>query len=428
MVVINLDADRVQMTLNNNNEGMILHGKSVEWMCLLLTSDDWVTARDVHALPAWSAMAQESVGKQIARQIDTLRMRGFDLIEWRHKTINWRLKPGHWELAAPFTHTAARDFLDHRKASATRRFATVPLDDMTRWAMNSATATVAITAGHVAKGYAALKSAYAATDHPDLLAISDILATRIGQRLERAHDPVPGNLGRYPSVFELSVEARRMAAYAIRSESSAWEGQVKELLRLLPRLSGIGSLNSTAYVLNGIALLLRRLGRHEEALNHIHEAVPLAIFSGDLTLIQSVFFNLGNILSELRRTDPARVAPADPSALLEMDVAIRRTFGLGKDSAQAELLLAYLALEDGALDRAADWLAESAALIELNRIPNDRALFHRIAGLLSLARAPGNTDGLKELEKAITLFQQVGNRAAAARVSLEHDQHAALAR
>lgn len=422
MTVITLDGDRNRLVLLADGRTVTLRGKMVEFFGLLLASDGWITTSAVHALPAWRGMAHESVGKQVARHIDTLRAKGHDLVDWQGKTMASQLKPAVKAGLDAALPGRARAWLEGRQASSARRFGAVDAAAMAQWALRSAAATIAITTGEAKAGYSALKQAYAGIDHPDLLAITNVLATRIGQRLEEPHDPVPGGLGSYPSVFEQAVEARRMAAYAIRSDSTAWEAQVLGLKRLLPRLSAGGSLTSMAYVHNGLALLLRRLGRHAEALEHVQEAVPLAIFSGDLTLIQSVLFNFGNILSELRRSQPHALPGVDPLQLLEADITIRQQFGLGKDSAQAELLLAYLAYENGELDRAARWLDASAAIIAVNKAPADRALFHRVAGLLACARQPGSAEGLAELDHAITLFDRVGNRASADCVRAERQR------
>jgi tetratricopeptide (TPR) repeat protein len=219
------------------------------------------------------------------------------------------------------------------------------------------------------------------------------------------------------------VEARRVAAYAIRSDSAAWEKQVRELKRLLPRLITTGALTTQAYVLNGIALLSRRLGRFQEALHFSCEAVPLAIFSGDLALIQSVLFNAGNIISELRRTDPQQMALVDPLALIEMDIMIRRQFGLGRDSAQAELLLAFLAFENNDVERAEHWLEEAQGIIETTKILPDQALFYRIRGLVALSRQAKDQSGLADLARAILLFQEIGNQASAEWVQQERARH-----
>lgn len=422
---ITIDAERARLVLRSANQLLVQRGKIVELFCLLLAEDRWIVLEDVAALPAWQAMARVSIGKQVARQIDTQSKQGFDLIDWRRKTNGWRLRPEVRASLDAESVNAARTLLEDRKAGTFERFASVPNGEMGRWALNAANAALAMTAGNAEQGYDILKVAYSETHHPDLLDIANVIATRIGQRLEQPHRPVPGSASTLASVFSVSVEARRLAAYAIRSDSASWDDQLKGLKHILPRLSPAVGFTSQAYVLNAIAMLLRRLGRHYEALRYAKEAVPLAIFSGDFTLMQSAFFTFGNVVSEIGRIDPAAVADVDPLALLEVDLAIRNHFALGKDSAQAELLLAYLAWEHGDHDRATTYLGAAADIVAVNRVPADRALFHRISGLLQISLANGLAcpDGLAELDLAISLFDKIGNNASAVFVRRERAEY-----
>jgi tetratricopeptide (TPR) repeat protein len=383
-------------------------GKHVDLFALLICLEAWASADDVQSLPAWRTMKRESVGKEVSALIKRLQRQGLEVIAFQNRTRGWRLAP-EVEVCEE-TRAAARTYLESRGWMAGARFSAVAPEALARWAIAASAANLAMTEGRAEDGLTDLRRAYAATDHGDLKAIADVLATRIGQRLSRPHLPVPGE-GRSASVFEIAVDARRRAAYAIRSDSRAWERQLVELKALLPALSGNGNLTTQACVQNALALLHRRLGRHEEALRHACEATPLAIFSGDFTLIQSALFNFGNILSEVRRTDPDAVPEGLAADLIEADRAIRHRFGLGKDSAQAELLLAFLAWEEGALDRAEAYLEEARAIIAISRIPADEALEARITGLVLLAR--GDRAGLSVLGQAIARFEAIGNKASA---------------
>lgn len=426
MPLITIDAERARLVIHSANRIIVQRGKVVELFCLLLTEDRWISVDDLATLPSWQTMTRASIGKQVARLIDSQSKQGCDLIDWRHKTSGWRLRPEVRASLDPQAERAARTLLEDRKRGTFERFASVPHGEMGRWALNAANAALAMTAGHSDQGYDILKVAYSQTDHPDLLDIANVIATRIGQRLERPHRPVPGSADTIASVFSVSVEARCLAAYAIRSDSSSWEAQLKGLKHLLTRLTSVVGFTTQAYVLNAIAMLLRRLGRHHEALQYARETIPLAIISGDFTLMQSAFFTFGNVVSEVRRIDPAAVADVDPLALLEVDLAIRNQFALGKDSAQAELLLAYLAWENGDHGRANTYLGAAADIIAVNRVPADRALFHRISGLLQISLTDGRAcpEGLAELDLAISLFDSIGNNASADFVRRERAEYA----
>lgn len=408
-----------QLTLIGNGAPLVLRGRLVPLVCLLIVEHRrLVSADDVHALPGWSGMARDSVGKQVARIIDGLAAKGLAIITWRNKTNGWQLAPAVAADLSPETIAAAHQWLTDHGWAQGRRFAALPAAVVAQWALAAGSAVLATTEGRTADGLASLRRAYDLSDHPDLKAIADVLATRIGQRLSPPHAPVKREHAAR-SVFELALEARRTAAYAIQSESSRWLAQVKELQALLPELAAAGSLTTQAYVHNALALLLRRLGRFEEALGHAAEAAPLAVFSGDLTLMQAVFFNFGNIASDLRRQDPAAVPQGLSIALVEADRAIRKRLGLGMDSAQGELLLAYLAYEEGALAQAQGWLDEAAQIMAVSQVPADAALAARIAGLVQLAS--GDRGGIDGLQRAIRLFDSIGNSAAATHVRGELD-------
>jgi hypothetical protein len=396
----------------------IVKGKGAELLALLVASgtNRLVTADEVHALPGWQNMARESVGKQVARLIADLAHDGLLPFDYAHKTRAWRLSAGASAAVSDEMRSAVDAWLKARAWFPGARFAVVDPSAIAHWALAATKAHLAMTEGNAGIGLTELRKAYNESDHPDLMAISNLLATRIGQRLSTPHHPIPSD-DSVGSVFEIAVEARRLATYAIRADSSGWKDQVSKLQAVLNRVVSSGDLTTQAYIHNAIALLLRRLGDPKTALQHIAEATPLAVFSGDITLVQSVLFNFGNILSDVRRERLLPTSEGLAIALIETDLVIRHRFGLGKDSAQAELLLAFLAYEEGMLDRAESYLGEARSIIAISRIAADEALEARVAGLLQLAR--DDRAGLASLELARSRFEAIGNLAAAEQVADE---------
>lgn len=425
LCLMKIDIWQGQMTLSRSDRSKVVRGRAQPLLCLLIVEEGrFITANEVHALPGWNAMSRDSVGKQVARIIDELAEKELNPITWRNKTNGWQLTQQAASDLKPETRVAARNWLNSHGWAQSSRFSSVAPAVVAEWALAASAAALALTDGRTEDGLQDLRRAYAVSDHPDLKAIADLLTTRIGQRLTRPHAPVRREQAAR-SVFDLAVEARRTAAYAIQSDSSAWASQVAELRGLLPELATAGSLTAQAYVHNALALLLRRLGHYRDALAHATEAAPLAVFSGDLSLMQAVLFNFGNIASELRRQDPSSVPEGLAISLIEADRAIRRRFGLGMDSAQAELLLAYLAYEERAFEKAEAYLKDARAIIAVSNISTDNALEARISGLLLLAR--GELAGFAMLDRAISTFEELGNIAAAAHVRKErHEYQAAL--
>jgi hypothetical protein len=395
-----------------------VRGRGADLLALLIVTGPgrYLTVDEVHALPGWQSMARESVGKQVARLIDGFVDKGIAAVAYAKKTNGWRLAPEIGEFVDEALSASVKSWLEERSWVQGGRFNNLSAAKLARWALYATRASVAVTAGQADEGLLALKEACNVADHPDLMAIMNLLASRLGQRLSRPHEPVPINRST-ASLFELVVEAQRAASYAIRTDSAVWHSQVTELKAMLPRVAAVGNFTTLAYIHNALALLQRRLGDHAAALMHITEAAPLAIFSGDIPLMQSVLFNFGNILSEMP-ADSHHDVPRDlVRDLIETDISIRQRFSLGKDSAQAELLLASFAIDAGALDTAQSYLDAAQAIIQVSRIPADEALAARITGLLRLKQ--GDRSGLEFLDFAISLFTATGNQPAAHQVMQE---------
>jgi tetratricopeptide (TPR) repeat protein len=392
----------------------------VELLGLLVVNspETYVTRDAVHQLPSWSGMTLESVGKQAARIAD-----GLAIIEFKQKTNGWRLPPAlHQGLPRPVV-TAATTLLAGQNWHRWERFGAVPQKELADWMIGITDATVSMMLGEAKKGYDQVRGAYSATGNADLLAIANVFSTRIGQRLTVPHLPIPARDLKNSSPFEIAIESRRLAAYATRSNSGSWVKFQRKLEYILSLVADGGDFTTRAIVLNALAILYRRTGNLEKALRHIKEAVPLAVLNGDVFFIQNVMFNLANILSELARNNP-EVDPWNTHvALLEAEIKLRQRAGMGNDSAQTELLLAYLCMENANLEGALHYLKCSDAIIKINKSVSDRALYHRIMGLYYAKQISVDTDNRilahQELTRSHGLFTKVGNIASGAVVFTE---------
>jgi tetratricopeptide (TPR) repeat protein len=358
-------------------------------------------------------MTLASVGKQIARLIADLHKRGIEMIEFHKKTDGWRLNASlHSSISATIKEGASAH-LARSNWALRLQFTDASTQSISIWARQNVKALLAMTAGNAVEGYKELMLGYRAASSDKLLAISNVLATRIGQKLPTRHLPLPSEKTVYASMFEFAAEARRLASYALRSDSQAWARYTAELERLLPPILETADTTTQAVIFNALAILFKRQGRIEDALGCIKEAAPLAVFSGDLILIQNVMFNFANILSEVWRLDPKSIDQNSYFELLELDIEIRSRFNIGKDSAQAELLTALLYYEAGNWTDARRVLNQAITIIATSNQAEDRALYHRINGLIFIATSDGHAGawnrGLQELDRSIDLFTTLGN-------------------
>lgn len=385
--------------------------KNFEFLCALiaLPHDDYVYSDVVGQLPGWTRMLPESIGKQVARMIGQHTRLGVAVIDYHQKTNGWRLAPGVRADLPPAEIEAARSVISGLGWSSDRRFAAQDTSGLSKWFRHMATAMVAMTSGEADKGLAAVKQGMLHGEGDALSGIANIIASRLGQRMPTPHAPVASEHDGLRSPFELAIEARRSASYAIRAQSNEWPAHLASLEHQYAMCARTGDFTTQVVLLNAMAVLARRLGAKEKALVHIKEAAPLAILSGDFFMIQAVSFNMGNVLSDLYDTDSSAYSRPDYIGLLQLDIDIRDSFGLGRDSAQAELRLAALYCESGALMEAQDMLDAANRIIVISNTAQDRALALQVQGKLEIAQGHLE-DGLATLKLALFAFEATGNQ------------------
>lgn len=399
---------------------LAMRGKAVEFVLALITATPGssVLRDELHRLHGWKMMSSGSVGKQAARITDKINAHLGPVIEWGMKTGSWRFKPVVHASIPEGIRDQARTALARNDWAGMLRFDTVPAQSVARWMQLCGSALADMTEGKATVGYQKLRQASELSDHEGITAIGDVLATRIGQALPRAHLPVPSASS--SSAFLEAAEARRMAAYARLSPSSDWQRQFDLLHRRLLRMIQTGDTATQANLFNALAVLARRMGQMDKALDCIREAAALAIFSGDIVLIQNISFNFGNIITGIARNNSVPFPPEIYLGLLQLDIELRERLHIGKDSAQAELLCAYLAHERGRYDETQVFLTKADAIIEQSCQPLDLALRDRIRGLLgcdtNAAGSPAFLEGLKALRCSIEAYRSHGNLVAAQEV------------
>ncbi len=412
-----LQWDGQTLLLKNAQKIATLTGKYLDFFCLLIAADAgaMVDRDTLVRCASWSANQPVSAGKQVARFMSNLVKNGMNPLVSTHKTHAWRLATDAHKSIDAKTRAVAKD-------RAVMLLATLPhstdINILMHWYRINFQALVDMTTGKAGTGYEALRTCMNSTENEEYFAISNVLATRIEQRMADQRLPIMPSIKVPGSPLARAIEIRRNAAYAIYAHSTEWP-QLEQLFRReLAQMSHSDDFTSIAILQNALGVLQRRQGHLENALAHVQAAAPLAIFSGDLILIQNVAFNLANIASEIHRKNPGAILPEGFIALLKYDVVLRDTMALGRDSAQTELLLAYLLFESGADDDARHYLAMANGIIADTQVEVDQALSHRISGLLS-ARSGNTVAARDQLAQARAIYAEAGYRAAAAHVDGE---------
>ena len=420
-IALSIEGSAKRITLKSARSELFLRGKSVQFFLALLATDSprYLATDELHALSDWRLMTVSSVGKQAARIVDSIAKSGFPIIEWEMKTAGWRLISEFRNSIADDLIQLARQSLSDSQWARLFRFSSVDTADVARWMQLCGSALIDMTEGQPEVGYTKLRDASLVSGDEGILAISNVLATRLGQKLPKPHLPVQKSSS--ASEFLEAAEARRIAAYARTSPSSEWEKQYAILRKTLLKMRAVGDTTSQAIIFNALSVLARRMGHMDEALDCIREAAALAIFSGDLALIQNVAFNFGNILSGIARHDPNSFKSDIFLGLIDLDIELRSSLRIGYDSAQAELLCSYLSYESGDFEGAGARLSQAEPVISVSQQPYDIALYERVKGLLLCDRhKPQDAqfyEGITALEASVTIYTNIGNLVAAEEVS-----------
>lgn len=424
MVTITINPVAGRVALSASSSQCVETEKYFEFLCALIAMphDDYVYSDVIGLLPGWARMLPESIGKQVARMIAEHARLGIAVIDYHQKTNGWRLSPAVRQHLPKMEIDAARNIIAGLRWSADRRFGGQNTSELSQWFRHMATAMVAMTSGEANRGLVAVKQGMGHGEGDALTGIANIIASRLGQRMPTPHAPVVSDRDGLRSPFEMAIEARRSASYAIRAQSDEWPAHLAFLEYQYAACARAGDFTTQVVLLNAMAVLSRRLGKLENALDHIKEAAPLAILSGDFFMIQAVSFNMANVLSDLHKADPDACARADYIDLLRLDIDIRESFGLGRDSAQAELRLALLYYETGALVDAQAMLDAANHIIGISNVAQDRALALQVQGKLQIAEGYLE-NGLTTLENAILAFEEVGNKAGAEETRSEISRH-----
>ncbi len=428
MIEFKVDVLGRKITIRSNNSEKAIRGNGFFFLSFLLTLEagNYASLSQMRLLPKWRKMKVASVGKQVARIIDNLLADGFDFIEWANKTDSWRIKEKVLETIDGETISLAAEAIKSRDESEPEIYCKADHDEVVRWFIPATKSLLAFTQGDAQKAEELIKSAYKATKDPFLSGVSTPVFTRIGQFKRTPHVEIPAEVSGHMDMFELAIEARVAALQSARANSAEWEKRYQDLERLHGRLRIGGDFTSLARVTQGLAILAKRLGFKKKSEDYAKEAAALAFFSGDLIMIQSAAFNLGNILCENHRNGDNSINSEDYIALLELDVLLRNETSFGQNRAQSNLVLAYIHFLNDDYDRASLQLEEARGLIEKAKLHIDEGLYYNVKGLLELKRAKQTNSPIKPalnfLNAALKIYTESGNQLAIDSLLKERDE------
>ncbi len=226
--------------------------------------------------------------------------------------------------------------------------------------------------------------------------------------LDRADDAV----AEFHAAIDLAIpheladaEARARANLAI---SLLQLGSVTDARQELARARAVAPPSAAGVVLSLTGLFEQRTGRHDQALVHYEEALPLLVAAGDRASVAVVHLNRGVLECYRGRTGPAQrdlaraeaIADADDLLVLGAMAAHNLGFAEGREGRLAEALVA--------LDRAEERYRQlPSAPRQLPVLHTDRAEVMLLAGLSDDARveAQAAVDGLRASNNVADLHE-----------------------
>ena len=323
----------------------------------------FLEAHDLRLLGPWFHKKPGSVGKEIARHHQDLVELGLDnLILHDGRTKRWRLNVPPEEIELLPSREECETWLREQRWDPVDAVEEFP-ETLVAWLVHTTRALIRLEEGEIDAGLRLIDEAK--REHGDsvlLCAIAELVELRLWARVGKYPEPspslsqCPGNIGR-----ALSARATLAQVLAPAIDPSHLESAIEHSKKLLTRLENIPDINGLGIAHNVLGVLLRRRKNFDQAVKSLRYAAALLVASYDLITLQAAVFNLGHTLSELARDEKEL---REALKLVELDREICVALGLGRDSAQAEIVAGTICLELGELEAAKQWLFAGQCMVE----------------------------------------------------------------
>ncbi len=416
-LVVDVEAERVRLGTSE------LGGQWVDFYALLAlarteegATEGLVTAASLFRVGPWRHKKFDSVGKEVARKLDGLAHGPLGrAVACKGRTRSWRLALPPGAVVFHPSREAVRAWV------SSRTLGMLPDGNVADELSPLVEATAALQRGD-ADGALRWLDRLPATlgqAEPALTAWSALLRARAAAQFDDDDDALLSALDKHWSgradAPSRAVSARIRALMALRYRFGEPAATLASLGKLAADLELRGDIGSLSAVVNVMGLLARRAGDPETgAANHLR-AAALSGINGDLATLQATLYNL----ALCRKEALARGGkPPDEAVLTLIDLCLRvcARFGVGDDSAQAEISGATWAMERGDHKRAREYFEAAEKLVSKLDSTYDQACFLELRAALELADPQGRSDPAHDLQTAEMLFAKAGDHVSAARL------------
>lgn len=396
-IALEINLDKNSGRLINSSDFLELTPLWVEFYALLiaLKSDSvvdhrYLLSRELRTVGHWRTRKEDSPPKEVSRHIQKLDGLGLGCaLEYLKKTEGWRLSA-----SVSFSGSVA-DIRTWLSNNGWQRHNDV--SEFVQWTQMAVKSLIRLQSGNAQHAIELSGAAKQSTEESFRQRISSLLIVRAAQRggIDQHEDSLEENQYEReywgPGIMGTALYARWLAMSKYWSRFESLEDEVSSLSKIASELECSGDISGLALIYNTLAILSMRMKNIDAAVLFVCRAIPLLIISGDVINLQSALFNLGHALTlRVRRGD--EVSLDEAMALLSLDQQIRRELNVGRDSAQCEILLGYISLEQGDLAAAENYLQDIKSSIDKTKNTYDKGCYHRIKAKRTYLAAAINGD------------------------------------
>lgn len=358
----------------------------------------FVEANEIRLLGPWFHKKPESIGKEIARHIQALSKWGMaEILDYDGRTRRWRLALPSKDITLHPSDERCQYWLQQQRWDLLDGLEKIP-QFTAAWLIDTTHALIQMEEGKIEEGLQRIRAAKRETGDSILLgAIAELVELRLLSRIGKYPDPgkcLRQCAGRIGKALLLRARLAQALAPDFLSLETAIESHRKLVLQFesLPDVDGLGN----AY--NALGVLFRRNRQFDLAEKCLRYAVALLVASFNLPTLQAALFNLGHTLSESAASEREF---QDALSIIKLDREISWALGLGRDSAQAEVVAGAVCLKFGKIQEAEVWLQEGRKIVATLNSDYNKAEVERLHARILWSQALSNGQGLQHQRDSI---------------------------
>lgn len=347
----------------------------------------------------WFFKKPESIGKEVARHLQELAKYGLtDLVMHQGRTKRWRLGLSPKEISFIPSREQCEFWLLQQQWDVLGGLEEVP-SRILAWISHTTRALIRLQEGRIEEGLGFIGLAQQENSGSPLLgAIAELVELRLCARQGQYPDPDNWKyLGKFAGNIGKTLSIRASFAQALAPDFD--EKSIENLRRLTSRFQSLPDINGLGTAYNALGVLFRRSDKLDSAQKCLRYAIALLIASFDLPTLQAALFNLGHTLYRGAGNEEEF---KEALQLIELDREICYSLGIGKDSAQAEVVAGAICLTCGDVPGAQHWLQKGEEIVQTLNSDYNRAEMVRLQARILWVQAWQEKQGVPK-NKALIL-------------------------